>query len=99
MVRISSRFIAIPQFAVYSVSREGYGFNNEPIKVTNFEVFKVKQLPVCEHMKQYDACKDFDEYEPYPADDAFSSWAWSCSNKDSLKRVLKEQFGVSQLPF
>ena len=33
-----------------------------------------------------------DEYERYPGDECFGDWAWCCSNKKSLEKVLKKHF-------
>ena len=33
-----------------------------------------------------------DEYERYPGDESFGDWAWCCSNKKSLEKVLKKHF-------
>lgn len=33
-----------------------------------------------------------DEYEPYPGNECFGAWAWCCSNKKSLEKVLKKHF-------
>ena len=49
-----------------------------------YEVFKIK---VNKPNKYVD-----DEYEPYPGDESFGVWAWCCSNKKSLEKVLKKHF-------
>ena len=50
----------------------------------SYEVFKLKtHLPD----KYHD-----DVYEMYPYDEAFGVWAWSCSSKESVKRIIKEHF-------
>ena len=33
-----------------------------------------------------------DEYERYPSDEAFGSWAWCCSNGKSVEKVLRKHF-------
>ena len=33
-----------------------------------------------------------DEYERYPGDECFGDWAWCCSNRKSLEKVLKKHF-------
>ena len=33
-----------------------------------------------------------DFYEAYPSDTSFGLWAWSCSNKKVVEKVLKEHF-------
>ena len=33
-----------------------------------------------------------DEYEKYSGDESFGDWAWCCSNKKSLEKVLKKHF-------
>ena len=48
------------------------------------EVFKIR-------MHKADKYHD-DEYEPYPGDESFGDWAWCCSNRKSLEKVLKKHF-------
>ena len=33
-----------------------------------------------------------DEYERYPGDECFGDWAYCCSNRKSLEKVLKKHF-------
>ena len=33
-----------------------------------------------------------EEYEKYPSDEAFGSWAWSCANLKVLEKVLLNHF-------
>ena len=33
-----------------------------------------------------------DEYERYPGDESFGDWAYCCSNRKSLEKVLKKHF-------
>ena len=33
-----------------------------------------------------------DEYEVYPWDEAFGVWAWSCSDKKCIEKVMKKHF-------
>lgn len=48
------------------------------------EVFKIK-------IHKADKYHD-DEYERYPGDECFGDWAWCCSNRKSLEKVLKKHF-------
>lgn len=34
------------------------------------------------------------EYERYPADNDFGSWAWTVPNKDGIRRILNEKFDL-----
>lgn len=33
-----------------------------------------------------------DEYEAYPSDESFGVWAWCCSDKKIVEKVLKREF-------
>lgn len=33
-----------------------------------------------------------DEYEVYPSSSNFGDWAWSCSNEESVWRILRRHF-------
>ena len=33
-----------------------------------------------------------DRFEKYPGDEQFGLWAWSCSNKDVVQKVLNREF-------
>ena len=33
-----------------------------------------------------------DTYEQYPSNEAFGTWAWSCSDEASLNRMIKKHF-------
>ena len=52
---------------------------------TYYEVFRYR-------VRKPDKFHD-DEYECYPSDESFGSWAWCCSNKRELKRVIMEHWG------
>lgn len=49
-----------------------------------YEVFKIKVYKPNKYVN--------DEYEKYPGDECFGNWAWCCSNRESLERVLKKHF-------
>lgn len=36
----------------------------------------------------------WDKVEAYPNNESFGSWAWSCPNKDSLRKVMNLHFGI-----
>lgn len=67
-------------FSVYRIDKE---FQNGETG-TWWEIFFIKT-------RDKDIYHD-DEYEKYPADEDFGSWAWSCSTKGSLEKVLKREF-------
>ena len=33
-----------------------------------------------------------DEYEVYPSDESFGAWAWCCSSKKSIAKILNKHF-------
>lgn len=33
-----------------------------------------------------------DSYEQYPSDESFGAWAWSCSDVNSVNRIIKKHF-------
>ena len=33
-----------------------------------------------------------EDYELYPCSEAFGKWAWSCSNEESINRMIKKHF-------
>lgn len=49
-----------------------------------YEIFKYK-------VHQPNAYHD-DEYEMYPSDESFGSWAWCCSTPKSVEKILKKCF-------
>lgn len=67
--------------AVYRISRCSED-NNKPYHW--YEVFRIYRKAPDKYHK--------DEYEKYPFDEAFGSWAWSCSNEESVKKIIKEHF-------
>lgn len=52
-----------------------------------FEVFRYRIAKP----HPYDA-EDWDMVELYPSDEAFGVWSWSCSDIDSLKKIVKKHF-------
>lgn len=49
-----------------------------------YEIFKPK-------VKKADIYHN-DEYELYPGDEQFGAWAWSCSTKGSVEKILNKHF-------
>ena len=39
-----------------------------------------------------------DEYEVYPGDESFGVWAWCCSNRKSLKKIMNREFPNVPIP-
>ena len=39
-----------------------------------------------------------DEYERYPGDESFGDWAWCCSNRKSLEKIMKREFPNVPIP-
>ena len=39
-----------------------------------------------------------DEYERYPCDESFGDWAWCCSNRKSLEKIMKREFPNVPIP-
>ena len=39
-----------------------------------------------------------DEYERYPGDESFGDWAWCCSNKKSLEKIMNREFSNVPIP-
>lgn len=56
-----------------------------------FEVFKYKTTTMCPMDKNYDPNE---VVEAYPSDEHFGLWAWSCSNVESLAKVLRTKFDI-----
>lgn len=52
-----------------------------------FEVFRYRIA----RPHPYDA-DDWDMVELYPSDEAFGVWSWSCSDIDSVKKIVKKHF-------
>lgn len=52
-----------------------------------FEVFRYRIAKP----HPYDA-ENWDMVELYPSDEAFGVWAWSCSDIDSVKKIVKKHF-------
>jgi len=67
--------------AIYRLSRQG--MDNDKV-YSWFEVFRITR-------RASDAFHN-DDYEKYPNDEAFGTWAWSCSNEESVRKVLKKHF-------
>lgn len=57
---------------------------------TYYEVFKYRT-------KEPDRFHD-DVYECYPNDESFGNWAWCCSNKNSVLKVLDNNFDLEDIP-
>ena len=67
--------------AIYRISRPNADNTKESVW---YEVF---------HIRTHKADKFHnDVYERYPSDESFGSWAWSCSNIDSIRKVLNKHF-------
>lgn len=54
------------------------------------EVFKVR-------VRKPDRYHD-DEYEAYPCDEDFGQYAWCCSTRGSLEKVMKREFPNVEIP-
>ena len=54
---------------------------------TGFPSFEVMKVIIHKADKYHD-----DEYELYPCDEHFGRYAWSCSNENSVNKILKEHF-------
>lgn len=54
-----------------------------------YEVFEYK----LQNPHPMDTC-GWDKVEYYPGNEAFGNCAWSCPNKDSLKKVMNLHFGI-----
>lgn len=54
------------------------------------EVFKIK-------MHKADKYHD-DEYEVYPCDESFGDWAWCCSTRKSLEKIMNREFPNVPIP-
>ena len=54
------------------------------------ELFKIR-------MHKADKYHD-DEYERYPGDESFGDWAWCCSNRKSLEKIMKREFPNVPIP-
>lgn len=52
-----------------------------------FEVFRYRIAKP----HPYDA-ENWDMVELYPSDEAFGVWSWSCSDIDSVKKIVKKHF-------
>lgn len=52
-----------------------------------FEVFRYRIAKP----HPYDA-ENWDMVELYPSDEAFGVWAWSCSDKSSVERIVNKHF-------
>ena len=39
-----------------------------------------------------------DEYEVYPCDESFGDWAWCCSNRKSLEKIMNREFPNVPIP-
>ena len=39
-----------------------------------------------------------DEYERYPGDESFGDWAWCCSNRKSLEKIMNREFPNVPIP-
>lgn len=74
------------ELVIYEVSQSCDGEVNRW-----YEVFKHVVRPI-------DKFHD-DEYEYYPNDESFGSWAWCCSNEACLKKVLKMHFPNHKLTY
>lgn len=54
-----------------------------------FEVFKYRIAKPHPH-----DVENWDMVELYPGDEQFGTWAWCCQNEESLKMIMKEEFGI-----
>ena len=54
------------------------------------ELFKIR-------MHKADKYHD-DEYERYPGDESFGDWAWCCSNRKSLEKIMNREFPNVPIP-
>lgn len=54
------------------------------------EVFRIK-------MHKADRYHD-DEYERYPCDESFGDWAWCCSTRKSLEKIMNREFPNVPIP-
>ena len=54
------------------------------------EVFKIR-------MHKADKYHD-DEYERYPGDECFGDWAWCCSTRKSLEKIMNREFPNVPIP-
>lgn len=69
------------RLAIYSVTRLNA---DDGTPYTWYEVFR-------RLVKEKDLYHQ-DTYEKYPSDEAFGTWAWSCSNKQCVEKMLKKHF-------
>ena len=70
------------EIAIYQLTRQKADDNTQTYSW--YEIWKIK-------IRQKDKYHD-DQYERPAYDEAFGTFAWSCSNKTSLFKILKREF-------
>lgn len=60
---------------------------------TTFPSYEIFRIKICKPDKFHN-----DEYEKYPSSEDFGKWAWCCSTKRSLEKILVKHFGNHPLP-
>ena len=70
------------ELAIYQLTKQCA--NDKNCIITWYEIFKIK----IHKQDKYHT----DEYEMYPYDEAFGTFAWSCQNLESLNKILKREF-------
>ena len=65
-----------------------YRVNNE--HGCYYEVFRIKISKPNDFVN--------DEYERYPGDESFGDWAWCCSNRKSLEKIMNREFPNVPIP-
>ena len=74
--------------AIYQLSRPYVEGNGHSVW---YEVFRYKTAKT---PKMWES--DENEMEKYPSDEEFGVWAWSCSNVESVKKVLNAEFTMRE---
>lgn len=59
---------------------------------TGYPSFEVFRVVIHKADKYHD-----DSYELYPCDEHFGRYAWSCSNEESVNKILREHFPKHEL--
>ena len=55
-----------------------------------YEVFRIKVNKPNKYVN--------DEYEKYPGDECFGDWAWCCSTRKSLEKIMNREFPNVPIP-
>ena len=55
-----------------------------------YEVFRIKVNKPNKYVN--------DEYEKYPGDESFGDWAWCCSTRKSLEKIMNREFPNVPIP-